>query len=120
MANNHIVRFDDRSFYDYYNSSSFGKNGAKIWSGFSTAVAITENGLFLRVNDKNKLITGKTAYDKMKELGVRFGGVRSEDCQREINEYFKGKTVIAIYGNYRAYRIGEISFDRNINNINFN
>ena len=119
MSNNHIVRFDDRSFYDYYNPSSFGKSGAKIWSGFSTAVAITENGLFLRVNDKNKLITGKTAYDKMKELGDRFGGVRSEDCQREISEYFKGKTVIATYGNYRAYRIGEISFDRNINNTEF-
>ena len=68
MANNHIVRFDDRSFYDYKNSVPFGRSGAKIWTGFSTAVAITENGLFLRVNDKNKLITGKTAYDKMSEI----------------------------------------------------
>ena len=119
MANNHIVRFDDRSFYDYNNPASFGRSGAKIWSGFSTAVSITENGLFLRVNDKNKLITGKTAYDKMREIGERHGGLRSEDCQREINEYFKGKTVIATYGNYRAYRIGEISYDRNINNTEF-
>ena len=119
MANNHIVRFDNRSFYDYYNPSQLGRNGAKIWSGYSTAVSITENGLFLRINDKNKLITGKTAYDKMKEIGQGYGNIRSEDYQREIIEYFRGKTVIATYGNYRAYRIGEISFDRNINNTEF-
>ena len=45
--------------------------------------------------------------------------MRSEECIREITEYFKGKTVIAGYGNHRAYRIGEISFDRNIKNTSF-
>ena len=119
MANNHMVRFDDRSFYNYHDSNSLGKSGAKIWNGFATAVTITENGLFLRVNDKNKLITGKTAYDKIIEIGKNFGNMRGEDCQREINEYFKGKTVIATYGSYRAYRIGEISFDKNITNTEF-
>ena len=119
MANNHMVRFDDRSFYDYNNPSEFGRSGAKIWSGYSTAVTITENGLFLRVNDKNKLITGKTAYDKMREIGQKYGNIKSEDSQREISEYFKGRTVIATYGNYRAYRIGDISFDRSINNTEF-
>ena len=33
MANNHMVRFDDRSFYDYKEATPFGKGGAKIWSG---------------------------------------------------------------------------------------
>ena len=120
MANNHMVRFDDRSFYDYNSASSFGRSGAKIWAGYSTAVTITENGLFLRLNEKNKLITGKSAYEKMVEIGRRYGNnLRSEESQREINEYFRGKTVIATYGNYRAYRIGEVSFDRNIDNLEF-
>ena len=119
MANNHMVRFDDRSFYDYKEATPFGKGGAKIWSGFSTAVSITESGLYLRVNDKNKLITGKTALDKINDIFRKFGNNRSEDCKREIIEYFKGKTVIATYGNYRAYRIGDISFDKDINNTEF-
>ena len=119
MANNHMVRFDDRSFYDYKEATPFGKSGAKIWSGFSTAVSITESGLYLRVNDKNKLITGKTALDKINDIFRKFGNNRSEDCKREIIEYFKGKTVIATYGNYRAYRIGDISFDKDINNTEF-
>ena len=120
MANNHMVRFDDRSFYDYHSASSFGRSGTKIWAGYSTAVTITENGLFLRLNDKNKLITGKSAYEKMVEIGRRYGNnLRSEESQREISEYFRGRTVIATYGNYRAYRIGEVSFDRNIDNLEF-
>ena len=119
MANNNMVRFDDRSFYDYKNSIAFGSRGAKIWSGYATAVTITENGLFLRVNDKNKLITGKTAFSKMQEIAHKFGNMRGEDCQREIIEYFKGRTVIATYGTYRAYRIGDISFDKTINNTEF-
>ena len=30
-----------------------------------------------------------------------------DNCQREIKKYFKGRTVVAQYGNYRAYLIGD-------------
>ena len=119
MANNHMVRFDNRSFFDYKNSTPLGNTGSKIWSGYSTAVTITESGLYLRVNDKNKLITGKTVYDKIQEFGRKFANLRSEESIREISDYFRGKTVIAGYGSFRAYRIGEISFDRDIKNTEF-
>ena len=119
MANNHMVRFDNRSFFDYNNSTPLGNTGSKIWSGYSTAVTITESGLYLRVNDKNKLITGKTVYDKIQEFGRKFANLRSEESIREISDYFRGKTVIAGYGSFRAYRIGEISFDRDIKNTEF-
>jgi aubergine-like protein len=119
MANNHMVRFDSGSFFDYNSSRYIGQHHTQIWSGYSTAVTITENGLFLRVNDKNKLITGKTVYDKFEEFHRKYGNMRSEECMRAILDYFKGKVVIAIYGNYRAYRIGDISFDRDIKNTEF-
>ena len=121
-SNNHIVKFDDRSFYDYYDVETFGRDGkGKIWHGYSTAVCITENGLFLRINDKNKMITGKTAYDKMIEFGRKYrGNMLDENCQREIKDYFTGKTVVAQYGNYRAYRIGEVLTDKNVKNTEIN
>ena len=119
MANNHMVRFDSGSFFDYNSSRFIGQHHTQIWSGYSTAVTITESGLFLRVNDKNKLITGKTVYDKFEEFHRKYGNMRSEECMRAILDYFKGKVVIAIYGNYRAYRIGDISFDRDIKNTEF-
>ena len=119
MANDHMVRFDNGAFFDYNSAVNLGNSGTKIWSGFSTAVTITESGLYLRLNDKNKLITGKTVYDKMEELRRRNSNIRSEESMRAITDYLKGKVVIAGYGNFRAYRIGEISFDRTVNNTDF-
>lgn len=121
-SNNHIVKFDDSSFYDYFDVETFGRDGkGKIWHGYSTAVCITENGLFLRINDKNKMITGKTAHDKMIEIGKKYrGNMLDDNCQREIKEYFKGRTVVAQYGNYRAYRIGEVLTDKNLQNTSIN
>ena len=118
MANNKIIRFDKRNFYDYSDTIPIGSNGNSIWNGYSTAVTITESGLFLRINDKNRLISGKTVLDKMKEFEMKYK--TSEERSREISEYFIGKTVIATYGNFRAYRIGEINFDRDVNNTIFN
>ena len=80
-------------------------------------MCITESGLYLRINDKNKLITNKTAYDKMMEILKNYGNnMRNEEAQREICDYFRGKTLIAQYGSFRAYRIGDVSFDKNIEN----
>jgi aubergine-like protein len=53
----------------------------------------------------------------MKEFEMKYK--TSEERSREISEYFIGKTVIATYGNFRAYRIGEINFDRDVNNTRF-
>lgn len=120
FANNHVVRFSDRTFFDYFDCEKLVKGG-KIWHGYSTAVCITEAGLFLRINDKNKLITGKTAYEKMLEIARSNGGnLMDQNTRNEIAEYFRGKTVIAQYGNYRAYRIGEVTTDRDINNTFLN
>ena len=122
QANNHIVKFDDRSFYDYYDIETFGRDGkGKIWHGYSTAVCITENGLFLRINDKNKMITGKTAYEKMSELSKKYNGnTNNENYLRDIKTFFINKTVVAQYGNFRAYRIGDVLIDKNIINTTIN
>ncbi len=122
-SNNHIVRFDNRTFFDYFDSENIiqGSNKGKIWHGYSTAVCMTEAGLFLRMNDKNKLITGKTAYEKMLEIAKSTGGnLCDENTRREIIEYFRGKTVIAQYGTYRAYRIGDVTMDQNVTNTLIN
>ena len=122
-SNNHVVRFNDRTFYDYHDSEDLnqGSYKGKIWHGYSPAVCITEAGLFLRINDKHKLITGKTAYQKMLEIARNHGGNLTDvNSRREISEYFRGKIVIAQYGVYRAYKIGEVTTDQNVNNTSLN
>ena len=121
-ANNHIVKFSDGSFYDYFDVETFGRDGkGKIWHGYSTAACITERGLLIRINDKNKMITGKTAYEKMLELSKKYNGnMNNENYLRDIKSFFIGKTVVAQYGNFRAYRIGDVLIDKNVTNTIFN
>lgn len=121
-SNNHIVKLSDRSFYDYFGTKKLEQNGkGTICYGYSTAVCITEKGLFLRINDKNKIITGKTAYDKIYELALKYDGdIILLDCQKKIKDYFIGKTVFTQFGNYRTYRIGEVDIDKNVNNTTIN
>ena len=59
--------------------------------------------------------------EKMLEIARRNGGnLMDQNSRNEIAEYFRGKTVIAQYGNYRAYRIGEVTTDRDITNTFLN
>ena len=122
IANNHVIKFSDQTFYDYYDIESCGsKKKCKIWNGYTTSILITGRGLLLQINDKSKMITNMTAYEKMKEIAASHGNdFSNESCRREITSFFKGKTLITQYGNYRAYKIGDIDFDRNVSNVSFN
>jgi hypothetical protein len=122
IANNHVIKFSDQTFYDYYDIETCGsKKKCKIWNGYTTSILITGRGLLLQINDKSKMITNMTAYEKMKEIAVSHGNdFSNESCRREITSFFKGRTLITQYGNYRAYKIGDIDFDRNVSNVSFN
>ena len=121
MANNHVIKFGDSTFFDYYDVESCGfKKNCKIWNGYTTSILITERGLLLQINDKNKIITSMTAYDKMKEIAYKNGNdFHTEASKREIAAFFKGRTLITQYGNYRSYKIGDIDFDRTVSTATF-
>ena len=121
-ANNHIIKFNDGAFYDYYDIETCPfKKKCKIWNGYSTNVLITERGLLLQIIDKNIMITGLTAYEKMKEISQKYGNdIKNENSKKDIMAFFKGRTLITQYGNYRSYKIGDIDFDRKVENTTFN
>ena len=121
-ANNHIIKFNDGAFYDYYDIETCPfKKKCKIWNGYSTNVLITERGLLLQIIDKNIMITGLTAYEKMKEISQKYGNdLKNENSKKDIMAFFKGRTLITQYGNYRSYKIGDIDFDRTVENTTFN
>ena len=122
MANNHVIKFGDSTFFDYYDIETCGfKRKCKIWNGYTTSILITEKGLLLQINDKNKIITSMTAYDKIKEIASKNGNdFHTEASKREITAFFKGRTLITQYGNYRSYKIGDINFDRTVKTATFN
>ena len=115
-ANSNLIRFDKRTYFDYVNYKTIEHTKIKIFPGYSTAVVITERGLNLRVLDANKLISGKTALEKINELKDKY---KNGSIKENIIDYFKGRSLLTTYGSMRVYRIGDVSFDKNILNTEF-
>ena len=122
MRNPNVIKFKDRTIFeiDPKNISSIMSQGnGNIYRGYMTSANITENGLFMLINNVNKIITGKTALKKMEEIRNRLKNEKYsiKDIEYKINEYFTThRTVLTTYGSLKPYRIQEIAFDKTPNN----
>ena len=125
MKNPNIIKFKDRTLFeiDPKNITNLSSQGAgNIFRGYITSANITENGLYMLINNVNKVISGKTALQKMLEIRKRLENERCsmKEIQHKINEYFSNhKTVLTTYGSLRSYRIQEITFDKTPKNTDF-
>ena len=115
LKNTNVITFHDRTIFeiDPKNVASIKEGDpANIYRGYVTACHITDNGLYMLINNRNKLISGKTVLKKMIELKNKYSNLDATERNREISDYFKiHKTVLTIYS-LRAYKIEEILFDR--------
>ena len=84
------------------------QNQGKIYKEFATSAHITESGLYMLINNKNKLMTGKTALKKMLEIRSKLKekNMSNREIFDEINNYFPShRTILTGYGSFRTYRI---------------
>ena len=112
--NRGIIRFDRQAFFSWENAKPMDntKNG-KILPGYQTASVITELGLHYRIIDKNKCISGITVIEKLQEIQKKN---QNGNFKEKAKEFITGKSVLATYGGLRTYKIGGISFDKNVLN----
>ena len=77
MRNPNVIKFKDGTMVDISTknmniksvSESQGENSLEqIYRGYMTSVQITESGYFMRINDVNKIISGKSALKKILEI----------------------------------------------------
>ena len=117
MKNPKITKFHDRTIFEIdSNNITNIANNQYLYSGYLTSANITESGLYMLINNRNKLITGKTALSKMIEIKnkLRIENINEQKIYEEIKAYFKyHKTVLTIYGSLRTYKISDIDFDKN-------
>ena len=127
MRNPNVIKFKDGTLVNVNedNIQSIGSGGdnstEKIFRGYMTSIQITENGFYMRINDVNKIISGKTALRKINEI---INSSKENNCsvsfnevKNYVNEYFADhRTVLAKYGNYRTYKISNINFDKTPSN----
>ena len=113
-ANDGFIRFDGGNFFNYYKYEKIDNNSKKL-PGYSTGTVITDTGLYLRVIDRSKFISGKTAYEKLKEI---FSKNKSNNPKNSCIDYFENKSVLTNYGSLKVYKIESISFDKSPSNTN--
>ena len=122
MKNPKVIKFHDRTIFEVDpNNIIKASNQHKFYCGYMTSVNITESGLYMLVNNINKLITGKTVLEKMIELRKKYSEEKNskEEIYNKIKEYFKThRTVLTVYGSLRSYKISDIDFDKNPVNTN--
>lgn len=116
LANPNLLRFDD-AYLDAKKIDSLGKFcKSQIMHGFSTAAVITSKGICLRINDKVKVLPNKTVLEKIREMCKAAGKNSPSEYESELASYFKGRKVVARYGTPKVYELGEIFFDRTVEN----
>ena len=124
MKNPKVIKFHDRTIFEIDPDNIIHiQNKQNFYSGYITSANITESGLYMLVNNINKLITGKTVLKKMIEIRnkLKEQNMQDKEIYREIKEYFKyHRTVLTTYGSLRTYKILDIDFDKNPSNTNIN
>ena len=124
LKNPNVVYFKNRSLFEI-NMNNIVKvtsdNKENIFRGYMTSAHITENGLFILINNINKVISGKTVLQKIKEIENEFNGLPKKEIQQKIKDYFQThRTVLTTYGIPRTYKIKEIDFDKTPDKIDIN
>ena len=122
MRNPNVITFHDRTIFEIDRDKIInvdGSNKDNIYKGYISSFHITENGLYMLINNRSKLISGKTALEKINEIKGKI--TSGKESHEKIREYFeKHKTVLTTYGAFKSYKIKDVSFDKNPSNTNIN
>lgn len=120
MRNPKVIKFRDGTVVNVsdlniqpINESKENTTVEKIFKGYMTSVQITDNGFFMRINDVNKILSGKSAHRKIMEIRNNNKEKGHIEIRSLINDYFQShRTVLAKYGNLRTYKVNSIDFDK--------
>jgi len=79
----------------------------KLYPCFTTCFVEVDNGNYLNVSLKNKIIKNETIYDYLNQFEYK----NNTNTQNEIKENLKGRSFKVCYAK-RNYQIDDILFDR--------
>lgn len=128
MRNPNVIKFKDGTMVNVtkqtiqsVSEAQNDNNMEQIYRGYMTSVQITESGFFVRINDVNKIISGKSALRKIIEIRNANSDISTTELYEKINQYFsEHRTVLAKYGNLRTYRVANVNFDKSPKNTIIN
>ena len=105
---------DANSYFDKSNEKELQAkeeyNDINIVNGYETKVMILDSGIYLNVDKKTK-ISSKFNCLQLIETFINDFNSPTKDEIRQINDWFKDKTVETFFQNHRRLYVSEVNFD---------
>src|SRR5205823_153801 len=93
-------------------------NSISIMPGFSTKIMFLEDGIYLNVDIKNKILSSSHCLDLINSFPKNPNRPTKDEIEK-INKFFNGRTVETIHTNQR-FKIELVNFERRANNYTIN
>ena len=104
-------------FYDPSKSCEIEQTKLLIYHGFHTSFNNYDGGFFLRIDISHKIVRTDTVLQLIDRIynDERNQERAKDEKRRLVKEALVGKVVLAMYGNYRYWRIDDVLFDKDCN-----
>ena len=104
-------------FYDPSKSMEIDQTKLLIYHGFHTSFNNYDGGFFLRIDISHKIVRTDTVLNLIDRI---YNDERNQDKPKDekrrlVREALVGKVVLAMYGNYRYWRIDDVLFEKDCN-----
>ena len=96
-------------FFDVSRSQEILGSGLQMWPGFRASAFNYQSGLALVIDNINKFMSTTTCLQRIKEIY----SLQLKNPESQILREFKGQSVIANWGNKKAYIVNNVIFDKN-------
>ena len=118
MKANPYIDFYKNLYVKNNEKKSVSGTGFKVdfYPGYTTSIVNTQNGIYLNVQLKNKILSTASCLQLLQEKTEK--GLLSANASA-LREFFITRTVRTTYAK-RNYKVDEICFDKNPTNTTFN
>jgi hypothetical protein len=96
-------------FFDLTKALEIDGTDLQVWPGFRASAFSYHTGLALVIDNVNKFMSTKSCLQRIHEI---FQMNRANAHSLVVRE-FKGQSVIANWGNKKAYIVNDVIFDKN-------
>jgi hypothetical protein len=96
-------------FFDMQKGVSLPDSGLMMWPGFKASAFSYQSGITLVIDNINKFMSTVSCLDRINEIFERDG----KYAQAKILKEFKGKSIVAQWGNKKTYIVRDVIFTLN-------
>jgi len=114
-----LIEFGNKTsrYYDPEKKEKIENTKLFLYPGFQTCFNMYEGGLYLRVDVSNKVVRTETVLALINQIYESNASKSKDEKRKLVCDALVGKTVCAVYGNYRYWKVEDLLFDKDCHNF---